>query len=88
MQRLRLYVNSGFQQQTPTYRPAGAQRLEFSVKAILNRKENLIEVVCPDLPRKPAGNGASPSELHATAEEPRTLHLLVVAITPARAGGH
>jgi hypothetical protein len=85
LQRLRVYVNSGFQQQTPTYRPAGAQRLEFSVKAILNRKENLIEVVCPDLRPEAGGQQRFTVSCTQPREEPRTLHLLVVAITPARA---
>jgi hypothetical protein len=86
LQKLRVYVNSGFQQQTPVYHAAGANRLEFSVKTILNRpKENLIEVVCPDLRPEAGGQQRFTVDCVQPREEPRTLHLLIVAITPARA---
>jgi hypothetical protein len=85
LQRLRVYVNSGFQQQTPTYRRSGANRIDFAVKTILNRSENLIEVICPDLHAEAGGQQRFSVRCAQPREEPRTLHLLVVAITPARA---
>ena len=50
VQGLRVYVNNAFEQQTPTYRRAGPKCLEFEVSVVLNQpKENVVEVVCPDL---------------------------------------
>ncbi|HEY1381231.1 MAG TPA: hypothetical protein VGF55_30810, partial [Gemmataceae bacterium] len=83
---LRVYVNDGFQQQTPEYRPAGANRLEFAVKVVLNRpKENVVEVVCPELRPDAGGRQRFTVDCDHPREEPRTLHLLVVSIGSGRA---
>ncbi|HEX4592179.1 MAG TPA: hypothetical protein VH120_19755, partial [Gemmataceae bacterium] len=86
VQGLRVYVNNAFQQQTPTYRPVGANRLDFEVIVVLNRtKENLVEVVCPDLRPEAGGRQRFTVDCAHPKEEPRTLHLLVVSIGPGRA---
>jgi WD40 repeat protein len=83
---MRVYVNSGFQQQIPTLKPAGDKSMEFTVHVILNRpKDNLVEVVCPDLRPESGGQQRFVIDCTQPKEEPRTLHLIVVAVDPARA---
>jgi WD40 repeat protein len=85
VQRLRVYVNSGFQQQTPAYRRAGGNRLEFQVKVVLNRpKDNLVEVVCPDLHPEAGGQQRFTVDCANPQEESPTLHLLIVAVGTGR----
>ena len=85
VRRLRVYVNDGFQQQAPVYRPAGPTGLQFEVKVVLNRtKDNVVEVVCPDLRADAGGRQRFTVDCAHPREEPRTLHLLVVAIRPGR----
>jgi WD40 repeat protein len=86
VQGLRVYVNNAFQQQTPVYRLAGTNRMEFDVPVVLNRsKENLVEVVCPDLRPDAGGKQQFTVDCARPKEEPRSLHLLVVAVGPGRA---
>jgi WD40 repeat protein len=81
---LRVYVNS-FQQQAPAFRPAGGNRLEFEVTVVLNRaKQNLVEVACPDLRPDAGGKQQFTVDCASPRDEPRTLHLLVVAVGPGR----
>lgn len=78
---LKVYVNSAYQEQEPTYRRVGENSMEFSVNVALNRaKDNVIEVQCPEL--RPEAGGRQRFTLDCTQpeNEPRTLHLLVVAI--------
>ncbi len=82
---LRVYVNSAFQQQSPQFRPAGGNRLEFAVKVVLTQREcNLVEVVCPDLRPEAGGRQRFTVDCDRPLDEPRTLHLLVVDITRVR----
>lgn len=84
--RMRVYVNSGFQQQVPVLRPPRDNSLEFEVHVVLNRsKDNLVEVVCPDLRPESGGQQRFSIDCTQPKEEPRTLHLIVVAVHPGRA---
>jgi len=79
-------VNNAFQQQAPQYHAAGANRLEFDLTVVLSRsKDNLVEVVCPDLRPDAGGKQRFTVDCARPKEEPRSLHLLVVAVGPGRA---
>lgn len=84
---LRLYVNGGYQQQKPELRLAGANRIDFRIPAVLNQPtSNLLEVECPGLHPDAGSRQRLTVDCAHPRLEPRTLHLLFVAIHAHQSG--
>jgi len=84
---LRLYVNGGYQQQKPELRAAGANRIDFRVPVVLNQPTaNVLEVDCPGLHPDAGSRQRLTVNCARPRLEPRTLHLLFVAINAPQSG--
>jgi hypothetical protein len=77
---VQVYVNE-FQQRPVTLarRRGPGARVAFSAEVLLNRRDNKIEVECPDLPLE-AGRKQEFSVTCLNPAKPATLHLLIVGV--------